>query len=433
MTTPDTPRSSPGHDPQFVSVEHAAPSPSPAYPEPRRPLTQPVPTVPMPPPSPAYATPQYAPPPPPPPSRPRRLGLILGITIPLAVLLIAALIAALVVPGIITDRNAQAAADTFQQQRDDWAATYEGDALAALTNFDGGDALDAFGSLYDNMGATPETATVLDAVDLRTSCDRIAGIAADSIPAGAARAPEQPAVDGGERNAAYRAAAAQWAAEQPRYAAAETLAADAQAAFDDIAAICAFALREVEIHNAAVAATAAFVSTLTLPQGAEERLNISATEYVAFTCLDQLGCAPFLDRAGRAATGDAWDAANTTLLSDAAALHRDLCPTTDLAAACAEWKAAFEESARLSAAVGEAYRTEDLASYVIANPTATDAAPVLNAAIDAYLTDSDAALARASAATSASNGYPGLPGAMWAELDEAAAAIRDASRAVAGL
>lgn len=409
-----------------------------AYPQPRRPLGTSTPSQPTPsqPPQPWML--QQGPPPTAPPQgqqqdrarRGPRLGLILGISIPVAMLVIGAVVAALVVPGVLLDRDAQAAADDYAAQVADWEAVYSDAALQPLAELDTASFDTGLAIAASSMGSGSYDETAADASGVQSACDAMAGVSGQAAML-TASAPALRVVDGGERNDAYAQAAAAAAADGPRYDAASALAGDVSGPFSVIASSCALVLAQADADAVLASAYTAYLATLTVPQGGTERFDVDASRWLEFTCNASTGCASFVDRAARAVTATAWDAAFVTYNQSMAQSYRDQCPTADLQATCDAWAAMHDQSAQLAAAVGAAYRDEDVTGGAAYGGDAIPA-PDAAAAIDAFVTGDGDGFASASAATQSATGATTMLGALSVLVRGEGQTIRDAASAVRG-
>ncbi|HIY66133.1 MAG TPA: hypothetical protein H9830_07635, partial [Candidatus Agrococcus pullicola] len=93
----------------------------------------------------------------------KRLGLILGITIPVAVIAILGLLAAIFVPQYLKQQEIDEAVATYNQEHDAWSTTFTEDQLAALEgSFDGLDVLSAANGDYSGEGSFGEACSQLD-------------------------------------------------------------------------------------------------------------------------------------------------------------------------------------------------------------------------------------------------------------------------------
>lgn len=418
----------------------AAPGHSSAYPQPRRPLTAPTPVQapqpwmqqPTPQQQPSFAAQQPAFAPPQQQGGPRRgprLGLILGIAIPVAVVAVGAVVAAIVVPDVLVDRDAQAAADDYAAQVADWESVYSDAALQPLAELDTAAFDGALATAAPSMGSGSYDDVVADTTALQTSCDTMAGLSGQAAML-TAPAPALRVVEGGERNEAYAAAVATAAAAGTRYEAAGTLADDVAAPFDAIASACALVLAQADADATFASTYDAYLATLTVPQGGTERYDVSSVEWITFTCNAATGCASFVDRAARATTASAWDAAFVAYNQAMAQSYRDHCPTADVQAVCDAWAGFHDGSAQQAAAVGAAYRDEDVTGGAVAGDAFP--APDLSAAVDAFVAGDEAGLAAASAETSSATGATTMLGAVSAIVRGEGQSIRDAASAVRG-
>ncbi|MFC7430727.1 MULTISPECIES: hypothetical protein [unclassified Agrococcus] len=408
------------------TVEVHAPedaAPSPAYPAPRQPIA----AVSVPrrsvQPQPAAAAPR-------PPRGGRRVGLVLGIAIPAAVLALGGVAAAIVVPGVLLDRDAQAAADAYAQEQAAWESTFSDAALQPFAELDTA-AFDA--ALLDvaaTVGSGSYAESAADAGALQTACDAMSGLDVQAAMLTTAP-PALRVVEGGARNAAYAAASADAAASQAAFAASTTFATDVAGSFDAIGGGCALVLAQAQAHADFAGAHQALLATLTLPTNGTERLDLDAGRWIEFTCLSPEGCASFVDRAARATTGDAWDAAYVVYEQAMAQTYRDHCPTADLRTACDAWASMHDRSAELASAVGQAYREEDVAGGAASGADASPA-PDLVAAVDAYVAGTDAGVATARQATAEATGSQTMLQAVDGIVGTEAQSIRDAAAAIRG-
>ncbi|GAA2172488.1 hypothetical protein GCM10009846_10630 [Agrococcus versicolor] len=407
-----------------------------AYPEPRRPLTaatpvqQPQPWMQQPGPGGQAGASQAMPPQGPPPRRrSRRLGLVLGIAIPVALVGAGAVAAALVVPGVLVERDAQAAADDYATQTAAWASVYSDAALQPLAELDTAAFDAALAGVATGVGSGSYDEVVPDVAPLRASCDAFASLSGQAAMLSAPR-PSLRVVEGGERNDAYAQAVADAAASQGRLDAAETLANDVDAPFSALASGCALVLAQADADAAFADAYDAWLATLTVPQGGTERYDVSASEWITFTCNADTGCAPFVDRAARAASGDAWDAAFVAYDQAMAQSYRDHCPAEDLRPVCDAWATMHDGNAQLAAAVGAAYRSEDVTGGAVAGDASP--APDLVAAVDAFAAGEQTNRATASAQTSAATGAATMLQVVADVVRTEGQAIRDAAAVVRG-
>lgn len=417
-----------------VEVRPADGSAPHAYPQPRRPIATPTRPQPMlaPPPQ-----PQFAPPPGQHPAQPQdtsrrgpRLGLVLGISIPVVLLAVASIVVALIVPGVLVDRDAHAAADDYATQVADWQAVYSDAALQPLAELDTASFDSGLATAAPRMGSGSYDDVAADASGVQSACDALAGLSGQAATL-TAPAPALRIVEGGERNDAYAQAVAAAASDGPRYASAAGLADAVAGPFDAIASACALVLAQADADAAFATAYAAYLATLTVPTGGMERFDVDASRWIEFTCNAETGCASFVDRAARATAADAWDAAFVAYDQTMAQSYRDHCPTTDLQATCDAWAGMHEQSAQLAAAVSAAYRDEDVTGGAAFGGDAI-AAPDATAALDAYVAGDEAAIASASAATQTATGATTMLGAISALVRSEGQSIRDAASAVRG-
>ncbi|WP_175414112.1 hypothetical protein [Agrococcus sp. SGAir0287] len=407
------------------------PPASSAYPQPRRPLTAPTPVQP-----PAPWMQQQQPPSMPPasasePARPRRgprIGLILGIALPVAAVAIGGLVAALVVPGVLVDRDAQAAADDYAAQVADWESVYSDTALQPLAELDTASFDAGLATAAASMGSGSYDDVPADAAALESSCADLTGLSGHAAML-TAPAPSLRVVEGGERNDAYAQALADQTAAGARYDAAAALADQVAAPFDAIDRACGLLLAQAAADAQLATDYAAYLATLTVPQGGTERFDVDATRWIEFTCNASIGCASFVDRAARAASADAWDAAFVRYNQAMAQSYRDHCPTADLQAACDAWAAMHDQGVQLAAAVSAAYRDEDVTGGAAYGGDAIPA-PDAAAALDAFVAGDEAAFASASATTSSATGATTMLGAISTLVRTEGQAIRDAASAV---
>lgn len=403
---------------------HDAGARSPAYPAPRQPIAAAsAPRQPMQP-QPDFRAPRA------PRGRGPRLGLVLGIAIPVAVLALAGIAAAIVVPGVLVDRDAQAAADAYGQERADWESVFSDAALQPFAELDTAAFDAALLDVADTVGSGSYVETAADPTALQTACDVIAGLETQAAMLTAAP-PALRVVEGGERNDAYAAATADAAASQPAYAASTTFATDVAGSFDAIGGGCALVLAQAQAHADFVTANDAFLATLTVPTGGTERFDVDASRWIEFTCLSEDGCPSFVDRTARATTGAAWDAAYVVYAQAMAQTYRDHCPTADVQAACDAWASMHDQSAQLAAAVGQAYRDEDVTGGAASGADASPA-PDLVAAVDAYVAGEEANVAAARQATSDATGAQTMLQVVADVVGTDAQVIRDAATAIRG-
>lgn len=399
-------------------------APAGAYPQPRQPLgtstpSQPTPTQPW--------MPQGQPPA---GRRGPRLGLILGISIPVALLAIGGVVAALIVPGVLVDRDAQAAADDYAAQVADWEAVYSDAALQPLAELDTASFDAGLATAAARMGSGSYDETAADASGVQSACDALTGLSGQAATL-TAPAPALRVVEGGERNDAYAQAVAAAAAQAPRYEAAASLAGGVAAPFDAIGSACALVLAQADADAAFATAYADYLATLTVPQGGTERFDVDASRWIEFTCNASTGCASFVDRAARANAATAWDAAFVTYNQSMAQTYRDHCPTAELQATCDAWASMHDQGAQLAAAVGAAYRDEDVTGGA-AYGGDTIPAPDASAALDAFVAGDEAAYASASATTTSATGSSSMLAAISALVRAEGQSIRDAASVVRG-
>lgn len=404
-----------------------------AYPQPRRPLGTPSqPTFVQPPQPWTPQQPQIAPPTDPRGDRRRRprLGLVLGIAVPVAMLAIGGVVAALVVPGLLVDRDAQAAADDYAAQVAEWESVYSDAALQPLAELDTASFDAGLATAATSMGSGSYDDTAADASGVQSSCDAMTTLSGQAAML-TASAPALRVVEGGARNDAYAQATAAAETDGARYDAAASLAADVAAPFDAIGAACALVLAQADADAAFATAYAGYLATLTVPTGGTERFDVDASRWIEFTCNAPTGCASFVDRAARATAADAWDAAFVTYSQSMAQSYRDHCPTAALQATCDAWAGMHDQSATLAAAVSAAYRDEDVTGGAAYGGDAIPA-PDAAAALDAFLDGDEAATASAAQTTTTETGAATMLGAISALVRAEGRTIRDAASAVRG-
>ncbi|SDH92464.1 hypothetical protein [Agrococcus jejuensis] len=411
-------------------------APGGAYPQPRRPLSTPSQPTPVQPPQPwmQQPQPQFTPPPQgqPQPGQRRgpRLGLILGISIPVAMLAIGGVVAAFVVPGVLLDRDAQAAADDYAAQVAEWESVYSDAALQPLAELDTASFDTGLATAAPSMGSGSYDEVAADASGVRTACDAMSGLSGQAAML-TASAPALRVVDGGERNDAYAQAAAAAAADGARYEAAAGLADAVAGPFDAIGSACSLVLAQADADAAFTTAYADYLATLTLAQGGTERFDVDASRYIQFTCNAPIGCASFVDRAARANAATAWDAAFVAYNQSMAQSYRDHCPTADLQSTCDAWAGMHDQAVQLASAVSAAYRDEDVTGGA-AYGGDTIPAPDATAALEAFISGDETAYASASDATSSATGSSTMLGAIAALVRTEGQTIRDAASAARG-
>lgn len=320
------------------------------------------------------------------PARRSRRGLLIAGVAGVAVVIVA-VVAILVVPGAITDRRAQAAADAFAAERDQWRAAFTPDALAPYIDLETAEYEDYVAALTAMREATEISwdtpSTVPEATELEAACSAIAGLAEGLAGFEDASAPRLEEIDGGERNADYASAQELQEQELPRYEASEAFVAEAHAAFSDIAEACGFLIAENAVDRALAEAQNGYVAAHTMAD--EERVHIGTEQVQGATldhylvCTSETGCIPFDDMDARAAAGDLRDAASDARHLGMAEVLETTCPES-LQEACAARRDVESTLHEVAAAIGEAYRTEDPVATALATDDGDPVTPRLDAA-----------------------------------------------------
>lgn len=357
---------------------------------------------------------------------------MLGLGIPLGVVAVCAVVAALVVPGIVADQQAEDAAIAYEQQQEAWEAAYSADRLEPFATFSADALVDELDAVLGETTFDATGVTAGDATGLASACADVDGLAQDATALGAVAAPDEPSVAGGEGNAFYEHALAQWQQHAEAYATSQALPGALEDAFGDIAAVCALVLQEHEIVSELADRVDALADGMQLSYGESQQVTIDAAGWIDFTCLAEIGCPPFDDAVARADVGARWDAAYTAAHSGLADLYADLCPTVELADACAAMQTAQADDALLAAAVGEAFPADDPVSVVLdAAGASVSPVPTLDEATAAYVSGTAANLEVASGAVADATGLASFDEALHATVEQAAASIREAAGAVA--
>lgn len=322
------------------------------------------------------------------PARQRRRALLVAGMVGAAVLLLA-VVAALVVPGVVTDRRAQAAADAFAAERDQWRETFTSEALAPYVDFEAAEYEDYVVAITATREATDiawdAPSAVPDATELEAACSTIADLAGHLAAFDDASAPRLEQIDGGQRNADYASAQQLYEQERLRYEASDAFVAEAEAAFADIDEACGFFIAQNAVDRALAEAQNGYVAAYTMAH--EERVLIGTEQLAGETlehylvCTSETGCVPFDDMDARAAAGDLWDAASDTRhLGMVSEVLETRCPDS-LQEACAARRDVELTLHELAGAIGDAYRSEDPVAIALATDDGDPVMPQLN---DAY-------------------------------------------------
>lgn len=313
------------------------------------------------------------------------------VAVSLAVVVILAVVAILVVPGIVTDRKAQAAADAFAAEREQWAATFTSEALAPYVNIEATgyeDYLAAITLLREETEVSWNSpSSVPDAAELDAACVVIADLAEGLTAFEGVSAPSLEETEGGEQNADYASARELYDAELSHYEASEAFVADAERAFSDIDEACVFFIAENAVDRALADEQNGYVSAYTMAE--HERVHIG-TEQVGGTTLDhylvcvvETGCVPLDDMDARATTGDLWDAAAGVRHLGRAEQLEESCPG-ELEEACAARRGVELTLYEHATAIGEAYRSEDPVAIALATDEGDPVTPQLDNAYAQY-------------------------------------------------
>lgn len=305
------------------------------------------------------------------PQRPkkRRLGLILGISIPLAVLTIGAVLAAFIVPGVIRDQQAQASADAFNAERTPWLQVFSSEALAPYSAIDSSAIFTAYVS-----------STVPDAATGAAECANVDTLITDAAGF-TATAPTLSLVEGGESNQDYAAALALWNTEQNAYAASSTFSATATTELAIVDKVCDYVLGLNAAEAQLDARLAAELTPLQTVANGQVESYTHGNMIADFTCGNASGCVSWLDFNARVNYGTVMASIYTEWANARIDLINTYCPTEDVRALCDAEAEARQLDLDSLLAIASAYQNENPLSNLPSSPGPFVATPALNAAI----------------------------------------------------
>lgn len=265
----------------------------------------------------------------------KRLGLILGITIPVAVLAILGLLAAIFIPQYLKQQEIDEAVATYNEQHEAWASTFTEDQLTVLEDvFDGLDITSAAQGSHSGDSPFAESCSQLDG--LGTVYDELSG----------GEPPARPNVEDAEGNEEYDAAVQQYGSFQSRYEGSSELLTLIEGATETMSGECAFVGAFSEIHERyRENVTVLDEHRSALSNGDEYELPADDGVWV-ITCVSDFGCYDESTAAKRQANADAYEAAYVVYAEEMADLYRNQCPE-GMSDACSAYVQYWEEYAEL--------------------------------------------------------------------------------------
>ncbi|WP_293694729.1 hypothetical protein [uncultured Agrococcus sp.] len=278
----------------------------------------------------------------------KRLGLILGITIPVAVIAILGLLAAIFVPQYLKQQEIDEAVATYNQEHDAWSTTFTEDQLAALeSSFDGLDVLSAANGDYSGDGSFGET------------CSQLDGLAPVFEELSGGEPPARPNVEDAEGNEEYDAAVQQYSEYQARYEGSAELLELIESTMGSAPAECAFVGEFTEIYDRYQGNLDSLESfARALSDGDEYRLPaIEEDGEWIITCQSSYGCYDESTSSKRQANADAYESAYVAYADDMVGLYTNHCPA-GMDDACSVYVQYWEEYGALEREVVNSFTSD---------------------------------------------------------------------------
>ena len=281
--------------------------------------------------------------------RKKRLGLILGISIPVALLLILGIVAALVVPGMIKQQKIDQAVETYNGQVSAWESTFTDEKLLGIESaFEGVDPESlAAGYRDENPGDS-------DYVDPMETCSQLDSLRQLRDELGSGAAPDQPMVEDAEGNADYDAIVADYQSKSDRFAASGDLLAALDTNVDRLASLCEMQASYAAIWDAQTPALAALEDRQSqMKNGEKFEVKVSDGTWTV-TCTSSSGCWKSDTADSRKKNHEAWVAAWVNFAKDSADFWANNCPTEDVQEDCDAWADYYTERAKREQKIADA-------------------------------------------------------------------------------
>lgn len=279
----------------------------------------------------------------------KRLGLILGISIPVALVLILGIIAAIAVPAWMKQNSIDEAVQTYNDQTAAWESTFTEDKLVGIESaFDGinPDSV-ASGSRAENPNGSDYQAPM-------EQCSQLDALTQLRSDLGDGAAPEQPSVEGAEGNPEYDAAVADYNSKSDRFAASGSLLSTLDSNVDRLKTLCAMQAEYASIldeHSVALAAVGERRSQL--KNGDEYEVQVDDGTWT-ITCTSSSGCWKSDTSESRQKNHEAWVAAWVDHANASADFWSNNCPSEDVQADCDVWAEYYTERAKREQKIADA-------------------------------------------------------------------------------
>ena len=279
----------------------------------------------------------------------KRLGLILGISIPVALVLILGIIAAIAIPAWMKQNAIDDAVQTYNDQSAAWESTFTAEQLAGIESaFEGIDPA-SVASGYRN--ADPGSSDYQSPVEVCTQLDALSQLRADL---GDGAAPEKPNVEGAEGDAEYDAAVADYNSKSERFAASGNLLSTLDSSVDRLKTLCAMQAEYAVILDEQMPALAALEDRRSQMKNGDEYEVVVDEGTWTITCTSSTGCWKADTAESRQKNHDAWVAAWVNHTKASAEFWTNNCPSEDVQADCDVWADYYTERAVKEQAIADA-------------------------------------------------------------------------------
>lgn len=279
----------------------------------------------------------------------KRLGLILGISIPVALVLILGLIAALVIPGMLKQQEIDQAVETYNQQTSAWESNFTEEKLAGIE------------SAWENIdpysvasGFRVENPNDSDYVDPAAQCADLDALTQLRDELGDGAVPQQPNVEDAEGNEAYDQIVADYNARSGAFGASGDFLATLDSDVDKLKSLCEMQAGYASIMDTQTANLEALEERQgAMKNGEEFKVRVDDGTWTV-TCNSGEGCWSTETEADRKKNHDAWVAAWVEQAKQSADFWSNNCPTEEAQPDCDVWADYYTERAKQEQKIADA-------------------------------------------------------------------------------